>query len=190
MAKKPTKSRNISVYSNLTRGRKTKKDAAARKKAEYLASLPKHPVKRLLYRLHPKRVAGYWFSKKGGFMALKILGACVLLGILSVGALFAYYRKDLDTIRPGEFGLETSSSEVLKVWDATQAKDMLLSVLDGLPGPACDIVLLNAGAAIYVADRAATLGEGIEVAREVIRSGAAREKLRQLVAFSQRTTGA
>ena len=90
------------MYSNLTRGRKTKKDAAARKKAEYLASLPKHPVKRLLYRLHPKRVAGYWFSKKGGFMALKILVACVLLGILSVGALFAYYRKDLDTIRPGE----------------------------------------------------------------------------------------
>jgi len=78
---------------------------------------------------------------------------------------------------------------VLKVWDATQAKDMLLSVLDGLPGPACDIVLLNAGAAIYVADRAATLGEGIEVAREVIRSGAAREKLRQLVAFSNRATG-
>ncbi len=102
MAKKPTKSRNMSVYSNLTRGRKTKKEAEARKKAEYLASLPKHPVKRLLYRLHPKRVARYWFSKKGAFMALKVLGVAVLLGILSVGALFAYYRKDLDTIRPGE----------------------------------------------------------------------------------------
>jgi len=106
-----------------------------------------------------------------------------LIGELKDGEVSEY------TIRPGEFGLETSSSEVLKVWDATQAKDMLLSVLDGLPGPACDIVLLNAGAAIYVADRAATLGEGIEVAREVIRSGAAREKLRQLVAFSNRATG-
>ena len=93
-------------------------------------------------------------------------------------------------IHPREFGLETCSNEVLKVWDATQAKDMLLSVLDGLPGPARDIVLLNAGAAIYVADRADTLGEGIELAREAISSGAAREKLRQLMAFSQRATGA
>jgi anthranilate phosphoribosyltransferase len=65
------------------------------------------------------------------------------------------------TIHPREFGLETCGSEALKVWDATQAKDMLLAVLDDLPGPARDIVLLNAGAAIYVADRAATLGEGI-----------------------------
>lgn len=102
MATKPNKSRAVSVYSNLARRRRTKKDAAARKKAEYLASLPKHPVKRLLYRLHPKRVAGYWFSKKGGLMALKILGVGVLVAVLSVGALFAYFRKDLDTIRPGE----------------------------------------------------------------------------------------
>lgn len=102
MTKTPKKSRSVSLYSNLTRRRKTKKDTAARKKAEYLATLPKHPVKRLLYRLHPKRFWGYWFSKKGAFMALKILGVAILLGILSVGALFAYFRKDLDTIRPGE----------------------------------------------------------------------------------------
>ena len=102
MATKPNKSRGISVYSNLTRRRRTKKDAEARKKAEYLASLPKHPLKRLLYRLHPKRFWGYWFSKKGAFMALKILGVSILLAVLSVGALFAYFRKDLDAIRPGE----------------------------------------------------------------------------------------
>jgi len=102
VAKKPTKSRGLSVYSNLAQRRKTKKDAEARKKAEYLASLPKHPLKRLLYRMHPKRVAGYWFSKKGLFMALKIIGASVLLAVLAVGGLFAYYRKDLDSIRPSE----------------------------------------------------------------------------------------
>ena len=102
MAKKPTKSRNMSVYSNLAHKRKTKKDSEARKKAEYLASLPKHPVKRILYRLHPKRVLGYWFSKKGGLMALKIAGVGLLFLVLMVGALFAYYRKDLDQIRPGE----------------------------------------------------------------------------------------
>jgi len=102
VAKKPTKSRNMSVYSNLTHKRKTKKDAEARKKAEYLASLPKHPVKRILYRMHPKRFWGYWFSKKGAFMALKIVGVGILLVVLMTGALFAYYRKDLDAIRPGE----------------------------------------------------------------------------------------
>lgn len=102
VGKRVRKSRNISVYSNLVHKRKTKKDAAARKKAEYLASLPKHPVKRVLYRMHPKRFWGYWFSKKGGLMALKIVGVAVLLGVLSVGALFAYFRKDLDAIRPGE----------------------------------------------------------------------------------------
>ncbi|WP_324779274.1 anthranilate phosphoribosyltransferase [Thiobacillus sedimenti] len=103
-----------------------------------------------------------------------------LIGELKDGEVTEY------TIHPREFGLETCGSEALKVWDAAQAKDRLLSVLDNLPGPARDIVLLNAGAAIYVADRAATLGEGIERARDAIASGAAREKLNQLVAFSRR----
>ena len=103
-----------------------------------------------------------------------------LIGELKDGVVTEY------AIHPREFGFETCSSEVLKVWDAAQAKDMLLGVLDDLPGPARDIVLYNAGAAIYVADRAATLGEGIELAREAIASGAARERLRQLVEFSNR----
>ena len=89
-------------------------------------------------------------------------------------------------IHPREFGIEAGGIESLKVWDAGQSKDMLLGVLDGLPGPARDIVLLNAGAAIYVSDRASTLGEGIEMARAAIDSGAARDKLRQLVDFSNR----
>lgn len=102
MAKKPSKSRNMSVYSNLTHKRKTKKDSEARKKAEYLASLPKHPLKRILYRMHPKRVWSFWFSKKGAITALKILGISILFLALLIGAMFAYYRKDLDSIRPGE----------------------------------------------------------------------------------------
>lgn len=98
--KKPT--RKLSVYSNLSRQRKVKKDAEARRRAEYLATLPKHPVKRLFYRLHPKRFWGYWFSKRGMMMALKITGVGILLLALFVGGLFAYFRKDLDQIRPGE----------------------------------------------------------------------------------------
>lgn len=98
--KKPT--RTLSVYSNLSRQRKVKKDAEARRRAEYLATLPKHPLKRTLYRLHPKRFWGYWFSKQGMMMALKITGVSILLVALFVGGLFAYFRKDLDQIRPGE----------------------------------------------------------------------------------------
>lgn len=102
MAKKPTKSRNLSLYSNLTHRRRTRKDAAARKRAEYLASLPKHPIKRMLYRLHPKRFWGYWFSRRGLLTVLKVAGVAILLGILGVGALFAYYRRDLDSIQLGQ----------------------------------------------------------------------------------------
>lgn len=102
MAKRKTSSKRLNVYANLSHKRKTKKDAAARKRAEYLASLPKHPVKRLLYRLHPKRVAKYWFSKRGAMMALKITGVALIIMVLMAGALFNYFRKDLDKIRPGE----------------------------------------------------------------------------------------
>lgn len=102
MVRKSSSPRKLSVYSNLAHKRRTRKDAKARKKAEYLATLPKHPVKRILYRLHPKRVYKYWFSKQGALMAAKIAGVTALLLVLLVGGLFAYYRKDIDSIRPGE----------------------------------------------------------------------------------------
>lgn len=102
MAKRKQSRRNVSVYSNLVNNRRTKKDVAARKKAEYLASLPKHPVKRFIYRMHPKRLAAFWFSKRGAMTALKITGVMILLVVLTGGALFAYFRKDLDAIRPSE----------------------------------------------------------------------------------------
>ena len=102
MKPKSRGSKAISVYSNLSNRRKANKDYRARRKAEYLATLPKHPVKRLFYRLHPKRFFGYWFSREGGIMALKIGGVGILLLVLMFGALFAYYRRELDAIRPGE----------------------------------------------------------------------------------------
>ncbi len=100
MVKTKKPARKISVYSNLATKRRTKKDAKARLKAEYLATLPKHPVKRLLYRLHPKRVAKFWFSKQGLFTLLKGIALCCVIVILLAFALFAYYRKDLDQISP------------------------------------------------------------------------------------------
>lgn len=109
--KKPAKkTQKLSVYANLSHRRKVKKDAHARRKAEYRASLPKHPVKRFFYRLHPKRFWAYWFSKDGIFMALKITGVAVLLMALFVGGLFAYFRQDLDQIRPGEIDKRVQST--------------------------------------------------------------------------------
>lgn len=109
-------SRGISVYSNLSARRRLSKDAKSRRKAEYLATLPKHPVKRTLYRMHPKRFFAYWFSREGGIMAAKIAGVGVLMMVLMVGALFAFFRRDLDAIRPGEISKRVQTT-VTKYYD-------------------------------------------------------------------------
>lgn len=117
MVNKPSKrARSLSVYSNLAHKRKTRRDSESRRKAEYLASLPKHPVKRLVYRMHPKRLWSFWVSKQGGILALKIVGVAILLNVLLVGGLFAYYRKDLDQIRPGELAKRVQTT-VTKYYD-------------------------------------------------------------------------
>ena len=106
----------MNLYANLAQKHKTKKDKDSRARAEYLATLPKHPVKRFFYRLHPKRLAKYWFSKRGGLMALKILGVGILLMLLLIGGMFAYFRKDLDKIRPGELAKRVQTT-VTKYYD-------------------------------------------------------------------------
>jgi membrane peptidoglycan carboxypeptidase len=113
---KKNTSRKLSVYSNLSRRRKAKKDSESRRRAEYLATLPKHPIKRFFYRMHPKRFWAYWFSKRGAITALKIAGVMILLLALLTGGLFAYFRKDLDQIRPGEIDKRVQST-VTKYYD-------------------------------------------------------------------------
>lgn len=78
------------------RDRRATRSAA---KAAYLSTLPKDRLKRLAYRLHPKRVAAYWFSREGGIMALKIIGASIVIGFFLTIGLFAYFRKDLPKIK-------------------------------------------------------------------------------------------
>ncbi|WP_297325029.1 anthranilate phosphoribosyltransferase [Nitrosomonas sp.] len=90
------------------------------------------------------------------------------------------------TIRPEDFNLTTSSIEAIQVTDSAHAKTMLLSVLENVAGPARDIVLLNAGAAIYAAGIVDTLEQGIKTAQQAIESGAAFKKLHELVAFTQK----
>ncbi len=116
MGRKSNKSRKLSLYSNLSHSRRTKKDSEARQHAQYLASLPKHPVKRFFYRLRPKHLAEYWFSKHGAITALKIVGVTALVLCLLIGGLFIYFRKDLDAIRPGELSKRVQTT-VTKYYD-------------------------------------------------------------------------
>lgn len=81
--------------SSISAKRKTKKDHKARRKAEYRATLPKSRVKRIFYRLHPKRLYQYWFSREGLVMGLKLAGTSIVLMAVFVVGIFAYFRKDL-----------------------------------------------------------------------------------------------
>ena len=91
------------------------------------------------------------------------------------------------TVQPGQFGLTPAPLNAIQVSNADEAQAMLLAVLDNQPGAARDIVRFNAGAAIYVAGLVASLAEGVKKAGEVIASGAAKNKLAQLVQASSQT---
>lgn len=104
------------------------------------------------------------------------------IGELKQGEVIEY------SIQPEDFGLNSALIETIRVSDLTQAKEMLLSVLDNQPGPARDIVALNAGAAIYISGIASSLAQGIESAKAVLASGAAKAKLQDLVTYSHQKT--
>ncbi|HEY5442593.1 MAG TPA: transglycosylase domain-containing protein [Candidatus Saccharimonadales bacterium] len=78
---------------------KARKSARAADKAAYLASMPKDRWKRILFRLHPKRLAQFWFSRQGAIAALKIVGASIIVGFFLTIGMFAYFRKDLPKIK-------------------------------------------------------------------------------------------
>jgi len=89
------------------------------------------------------------------------------------------------TLNPQQFGLGLHKAESIRVHDAEESKHMVLAVLEGQTGPARDIVLLNAGAAIYVAGLVTSLQDGLAKAAQTIDSRAAINKLNQLIALSQ-----
>jgi anthranilate phosphoribosyltransferase len=108
------------------------------------------------------------------------LGAATMVGELRNGQIREY------DIHPEDFGLSMVSNRGLKVSDAAESSEMVLEALNNIPGTPREIVTLNAGAALYAADRAASIGEGIALAREAISSGAARAKLDQWVQITRR----
>lgn len=84
------------------------------------------------------------------------------------------------TISPEDFGLSRATIDSLRVDDKAQSAQVILDVLERKQGPARDIVLLNAGAALYVSGLASSIKEGVELSKKSIDSGAAKEKLEQL----------
>jgi anthranilate phosphoribosyltransferase len=108
------------------------------------------------------------------------LGAATMVGELKDGEVREY------EIHPEDFGLRMVSNRLLKVEDAQQSKAMMLEALDDVEGTPREIVVLNAGTALYAANVAASIKEGIERAREAIASGAAKRKLEAFVAVTRK----
>jgi anthranilate phosphoribosyltransferase len=108
------------------------------------------------------------------------LGAATLVGELKNGQITEY------EIHPEDFGLTMASNRALKVDTPEQSMAMLCGVLDNQPGAARDIVMINAGAALYAANVASSIADGLARARVAIESGAAKAKLAQFVAFGQK----
>src|SRR5574344_521746 len=111
------------------------------------------------------------------------LGAATYVGELRDGKVREY------DLHPEDFGIAMSASRNLAAAGPEQSIAILRAVLDGVPGPAADIVALNAGAALYVSGVADSIADGLARARAVIADGRARERLQQFVATSRQLAG-
>ena len=106
------------------------------------------------------------------------LGAATLVGELKNGEITEY------EIHPEDFGLTMASHRALKVDTPDESRDMVLSVLSNQEGAPRDIVVLNAGVALYAANVAPTIAAGLTMAQQALAQGAAQAKLAQLTAFT------
>ena len=88
-------------------------------------------------------------------------------------------------IKPEDFGIEPAPISALQVANPAESIARMKAVLANQPGPSQDIVLLNAGAALYAAGRVNSIAGGIALAREAIASGAALNKLNEFIACTQ-----
>lgn len=107
------------------------------------------------------------------------LGAATMVGELKDGKVSEY------EIHPEDFGLQMSSNRSLRVENSAESKEMIYATLANTPGTAREIVVLNAGTALYVANVAESIQQGITLARDAIASGAARTKLDEFVRYTQ-----
>lgn len=91
--------KTIKISRTLTERSRARRDAKELRKSERLRGMPKGRVKRFFFRMHPKRLAKYWFSRDGLMMALKLTGVSIVIGFFFLAGLFAYFRKDLPDLR-------------------------------------------------------------------------------------------
>jgi anthranilate phosphoribosyltransferase len=131
---------------------------------------------RVLQRLGTQRALVVW--GKDGLDEIT-LGGATLVGELRDGAVREY------EVHPEDFGLAMAGSRGLRVADPAESRARVLEVLDGVPGPAADIVCLNAGAALYTAGVAASIADGLQQARAAVADGSARARLDRFVATTQ-----
>jgi len=136
---------------------------------------------RVLQRLGAQRALVVW--GRDGMDEIS-LGASTLVGELRDGQIREY------EIHPEDFGIAMAASRNLKVENAEESRQKLLEALDNVSGLPREIVALNAGAALYAAGVAASIGEGIERARAAIASGAALAKLEEFVRITRQLAGA
>jgi len=148
----------------------------------------------------PNQVMGVFHSDLVGIQArvLKMLGSRHVLTVhgqdgldeitISGPTFVAELKHDFITeytIEPRQFGIDVAPLEAIQAKDKEASRDRVLAVLGNEAGPARDVVVLNAAAALYVSGVSASLWDGVAAARDVIASGAARAKLDRLVAFTQ-----
>jgi anthranilate phosphoribosyltransferase len=131
---------------------------------------------RVLQRLGARRAVVVW--GQDGIDEIS-LGAPTLVGELHQGQVREY------TIRPADFGFKETPIEALRVDSAQESRVRLLEALENRPGPARDVVALNAGAALYAAGVSASIAAGVTLALATLASGAARKRLDQFVAATQ-----
>jgi anthranilate phosphoribosyltransferase len=132
---------------------------------------------RVLQRLGAKHVMVVY--GRDGLDEISISGA-TLVGELVKGEIREY------ELHPSQFGLEVYDRRAIQVSTVEESRQMILAVLENQPGPALNIVILNAGAALYVAGVAKTLESGIEKARKAIAKGEARQKLDDFIAYTKK----
>jgi anthranilate phosphoribosyltransferase len=107
------------------------------------------------------------------------LGAATLVGELKDGDIREY------EIHPEDYGLGMASLRAFKVETPEESRAMLLGVLDGEGGAASDIVAFNAGVALYAANVACSIQDGLDKAQAVLQGGQARQKLDQWLAYTR-----
>ena len=125
--------KSLGFFERMKVKRKLRRDREARRRAEDLATLPKQPVARFFAHLHPKRVFRYWFSLRGLKTIGKFLAACILLGIIAIGGLFLYFKKDVADIKLSNIAISETVNKYLDrngvvLWEDTGTENYRLVV--------------------------------------------------------------